>query len=33
VVRFPRDWLKDWRPLAGDIAALIKSLRPTAKTQ
>jgi hypothetical protein len=33
VVRFPRDWLKDWRPLAGDIAALIKSLRPSAKTQ
>ena len=33
VVRFPRDWLKDWRSLAGDIAALIKSLRPSAKTQ
>jgi hypothetical protein len=33
VVRFPRDWLKDWRSLAGDIAMLIKSLRPSAKTQ
>ena len=33
VVRFPRDWLKDWRSLAGDIAMLIKSLRPPARTQ
>lgn len=33
VVRFPRDWLKDWRSLAGDIAMLIKSLRPSAKAQ
>jgi len=28
VVRFPRDWLNDWRLVAGGIERLIKSLRP-----
>jgi len=28
VVRFPRDWLKDWRFVAGNIDRLMKSLRP-----
>ncbi len=31
VARFPRDWLTDWRVLAGDIDKLIKSLRPAIK--
>jgi hypothetical protein len=28
VVRFPRDWLKDWRFVAGNIDRLIRSMRP-----
>jgi hypothetical protein len=28
VVRFPRDWLNDWRLVAGGIERLIRSLRP-----
>jgi hypothetical protein len=28
VVRFPRDWLADWRMVAGNIDRLIASLRP-----
>jgi hypothetical protein len=28
VLRFPRDWLTDWRMLAGHIDRLIASLRP-----
>jgi len=28
VVRFPRDWLNDWRLVAGGIEQLIRSLRP-----
>jgi hypothetical protein len=28
VVRFPRDWLADWRPVAGGIDTLIARLRP-----
>jgi hypothetical protein len=28
VVRFPRDWLNDWRLIAGSIEQLIRSLRP-----
>jgi hypothetical protein len=28
VVRFPRDWLGDWRPVAAKIDQLIASLRP-----
>jgi hypothetical protein len=28
VVRFPRDWLDDWRLVAGGIERLIRSLRP-----
>ena len=27
-VRFPRDWLEDWRTVAGNIERLIASLRP-----
>ena len=27
-VRFPRDWLEDWRTIAGNIERLIGSLRP-----
>jgi hypothetical protein len=30
VVRFPRDWLDDWRPIAGNIDRLLGSLRPPA---
>ncbi|HEY6259646.1 MAG TPA: hypothetical protein VIY51_28045 [Xanthobacteraceae bacterium] len=30
VVRFPRDWLADWRSIASDIDRLIKNLRPSA---
>jgi hypothetical protein len=33
VVRFPRDWLKDWRTLAQDIDRLIKGLRPAANAK
>ncbi len=29
VVRFPRDWLTDWRNVAGNIDRLIASLRPS----
>jgi hypothetical protein len=29
VVRFPRDWLTDWRAVAGNIDRLIASLRPS----
>jgi hypothetical protein len=29
VVRFPRDWLGDWRGVAGNIERLIGSLRPS----
>ena len=29
VVRFPRDWLTDWRAVAGNIERLIASLRPS----
>jgi hypothetical protein len=29
VIRFPRDWLTDWRPVAGNIDRLIASLRPS----
>jgi hypothetical protein len=28
-VRFPRDWLDDWKTVAGKLDGLIKSLRPT----
>ena len=28
VVRFPRDWLEDWREVASGIERLIGSLRP-----
>jgi hypothetical protein len=28
VVRFPRDWLDDWRDVAGGIERLIRNLRP-----
>jgi hypothetical protein len=31
VVRFPRDWLGDWRMVAGKLDRLIASLRPAAK--
>jgi hypothetical protein len=27
VVRFPRDWLRDWRMVAGNLDRLIASLR------
>jgi hypothetical protein len=27
-VRFPRDWLDDWRMVAGTLDRLITSLRP-----
>ena len=30
VVRFPRDWLKDWRFVASNVERLIKSLRPAS---
>jgi hypothetical protein len=30
VVRFPRDWLEDWRLVAGNIDRLIKNLRPAS---
>jgi hypothetical protein len=33
VARFPRDWLRDWRVVAGDIDKLIKSLRPATKAE
>jgi hypothetical protein len=33
VARFPRDWLTDWRALAGDIDRLIKGLRPATKAE
>jgi hypothetical protein len=33
VVRFPRDWVKDWRALASDIDRLIKGLRPAARVE
>jgi hypothetical protein len=29
VVRFPRDWLNDWRMVAGKIDHLLRSLQPT----
>jgi hypothetical protein len=29
VIRFPRDWLMDWRAVAGNIDRLIASLRPS----
>jgi hypothetical protein len=29
VVRFPRDWLADWREVARNIERLIASLRPS----
>jgi hypothetical protein len=29
VIRFPRDWLTDWRAVAGNIERLIASLRPS----
>src|SRR5437763_1073078 len=29
VVRFPRDWLQDWRFVTGNVERLIGSLRPT----
>jgi hypothetical protein len=29
VIRFPRDWLTDWRNVAGNIDRLIASLRPS----
>jgi hypothetical protein len=29
-VRFPRDWLNDWRPVADGIARLIAKLRPAS---
>jgi hypothetical protein len=29
VIRFPRDWLADWRAVAGNIERLIASLRPS----
>jgi hypothetical protein len=28
VVRFPRDWLDDWRTVAGTIDRLVARLRP-----
>jgi hypothetical protein len=28
VVRFPRDWLDDWQPIAGNIDRLLSGLRP-----
>jgi hypothetical protein len=28
VVRFPRDWLEDWRTVAGTIDRLVARLRP-----
>ena len=28
IVRFPRDWLSDWRTVAADIDRLIATLRP-----
>jgi hypothetical protein len=31
VVRFPRDWLKDWESLAASIDGLINDLRPSAR--
>ena len=31
VVRFPRDWLKDWEQVAGSIDRLIKDLRPSSR--
>jgi hypothetical protein len=30
IVRFPRDWLVDWRAVAGHIDRLIARLRPSA---
>jgi hypothetical protein len=30
VVRFPRDWLEDWRSVAGKIDRLIRELRPAS---
>ncbi len=30
VVRFPRDWLDDWRSVAGNIDRLIMGFRPAA---
>ncbi len=30
VVRFPRDWLEDWRLVAGNIDRLIRDLRPAS---
>jgi hypothetical protein len=30
VVRFPRDWLEDWRSVAGNLDRLIRDLRPTS---
>jgi hypothetical protein len=32
VVRFPRDWLKDWEQVAGSIDRLIKDLRPSSRS-
>jgi hypothetical protein len=29
VIRFPRDWLADWRAVAGNIDRLIARLRPS----
>jgi hypothetical protein len=29
IVRFPRDWLVDWRAVAGQIDRLIVRLRPS----
>jgi hypothetical protein len=31
-VRFPRDWLDDWRTVAGNIDRLIANLRPSPQT-
>jgi hypothetical protein len=31
VVRFPRDWLKDWEQVGGSIDRLINDLRPSAR--